>query len=149
MEECSSVVITVISGVLVYLIGEVLNEVWLKPLQQYKELKQKIASDIIFYGDCSFNGKADTYTESFRQKGKEAEQKYRMDAAELAGFAETISWIRVGIPSKKKLNEASKALIGMSNVLFRKESTRFLTDYSEEVRTKLKLTGSLGKRSKK
>ena len=33
--------ITVISGVLVYMCGELLNTIWLKPLQDYKLLKNK------------------------------------------------------------------------------------------------------------
>ena len=32
-----SIIVTVISGVLVFIIGQILTSIWLTPLQQYKE----------------------------------------------------------------------------------------------------------------
>ena len=42
--------ITVISGVLVYMFGELLNTIWLRPLQEYKNIKSNIAKCLVFYG---------------------------------------------------------------------------------------------------
>lgn len=35
-----SIIVTVISGVLVFIIGQILTNIWLTPLRQYKELKR-------------------------------------------------------------------------------------------------------------
>lgn len=138
-ESVVAVVITVVSGVLVFLLGEIINEIWLKPLQKYKEIKQTIAFDLVYYADCSFNGCQQNYKPEFIQKGEDASNKYRRDAATLSGFIETLSWLKLFIPNKKKLHEASRALIGLSNSIFAKDSDKIIDMYSDEVRANLKL----------
>ena len=138
-ESVVTVVIAVVSGVLVFLLGEIINEIWLKPLQKYKEIKQTIAFDLVYYADCSFNGYQQNYTPEFIQKGEDASNKYRSDAATLSGFIETLSWLKLFIPNKKKLHEASKALIRLSNSIFVKDSDMKIHMYSDEVHANLKL----------
>ena len=138
-ESVVAVVITVVSGVLVFLLGEIINEIWLKLLQKYKEIKQTIAFDLVYYADCSFNGCQQNYTPEFIKKGEDASNKYRSDAATLSGFIESLSWLKLFIPNKKKLREASRALIGLSNSIFANDSDRIIHMYSDEVSSNLKL----------
>lgn len=111
--------ITVISGVLVYLFGELLNTIWLQPLQSYKKLKHDIAKNLSYY--------ANIYTNVMGRKNNNlgnndiyscTSDRFRELACELDGFMQTLARINVGIPPKKKLREASRLMIGLSNSLY-------------------------------
>ena len=41
-------VLTIVSGVLVYIIGEIVQTIWLHPLQKYKEIKHDIEVSLSF-----------------------------------------------------------------------------------------------------
>ena len=47
--------LTVISGVLIFVIGQLFNEYWLKPIQKYKELRAKISYFLCYYGNLYTN----------------------------------------------------------------------------------------------
>lgn len=49
MGNLTAILITVVSGVLVYIIGEILQTVWLTPLQKFKAIKHDIAVTLTFY----------------------------------------------------------------------------------------------------
>ena len=55
MKSLSSIIITVISGVLVFIIGQILKEIWLTPLQEYKKLKSKISFSLSYYAQYYSN----------------------------------------------------------------------------------------------
>lgn len=116
--------ITVISGVLVYMCGELLNTIWLKPLQDYKLLKNNIAKQLVFYANVYTNvsdGKNEN--EAYINLRLEVSDKLRWLACELEGFIQTLSWVKIGIPKKADLKDAVGELILLSNSLF--DSNRF------------------------
>lgn len=53
MGNLITILITVVSGVLVYIIGEILQTVWLTPLQKFKAIKHDIAVTLTFYARLS------------------------------------------------------------------------------------------------
>ena len=118
-ENVWTIVITVVSGVLVYIIGEILQTVWLAPLQKFKSIKHDVSVALTYYGRVSTNvidwANAD---EDLRREYGETADKLRELACEVKGFIETLSWFRLGIPSKKRLNEAYELLMLLSNSLF-------------------------------
>lgn len=116
-------VITVVSGVLVFIIGQYLLTIWVQPLQKYKELKQKISYSITYYAQYYNNVLDNHHSSIFEETSayKKGSDEIRKLASELRGFAETISWIHFGIPRKKVLYDTSSKLIGLSNSFFSSE----------------------------
>ena len=114
-----SIIITVVSGVLVYIIGEILQAVWLAPLQKFKSIKHDVSVALTYYARV-YTNVIDwvNANDSLRQEYSEASDKLRELACEVKGFIETLSWFKVGIPSKKRLNEAYELLMLLSNSLF-------------------------------
>lgn len=48
-ENVWAIIITVVSGVLVYIIGEILQTVWLAPLQKFKSIKHDVSVALTYY----------------------------------------------------------------------------------------------------
>ncbi len=116
MGNLTAILITVVSGVLVYIIGEILQTVWLTPLQKFKAIKHDIAVTLTFYARI-YTNKIDSNMSAIEEHS-EASDKIRNLSCELKGYIETLSWIKIGIPSKKKLFEAANLLMRLSNSLF-------------------------------
>lgn len=120
---------TIISGVIVYIICQYFYTVWLLPLQKYKEIKSRIVFALSYYANIYTNTinlsnyKIDK-DDSFKLKHDEASEEIRKLACELSGFIETLSWFKMGIPSKRNLKEASALLIRISNSVYASDSTR-------------------------
>ena len=111
--------ITVISGVLVYLLGELLNTVWLKPLWDFKNIKSEIAKHLVFYANVYTNVLDYSETDGdWKQLHFVASDKFRWLAAELEGFIQTLSWLKIGIPKIAELDNAVDNLILLSNCMF-------------------------------
>lgn len=116
-----TVVSGVIVGVLVFIVGQILTSIWLKPLQQYKDLKKETVYKLTYYANLYSNvidladfSDDDNYANEF----KVASDEMRKLSCSLKGFAETISWFKFGIPSKKTINEAADLIILLSNSFF-------------------------------
>lgn len=119
MEHLCSIVITVISGVLVYIIGQILKEIWLTPLQEYKKIKAKISFSLSYYAQY-YSNVVDFATcgEKTKETYKSASDEMRKISCELDGFIETLSWFKPCIPRKSKLYKASREIMGISNGFF-------------------------------
>ena len=116
-EQLTNLIITVLSGVGVYVISQWYTEFLLRPIQEYKNLKAKVAKQLVLYapfylepwiyddnGDCS--------------EWLIAEKTIRELAAEVAAFAEIKPYhvfVFYVIPSKSKLIEAHSLLIKLSD----------------------------------
>ena len=137
--------ITVLSGVLVYLLGELLNAIWLKPLHDFKGIKSEIAKQLVFYANVYTNvldGREDDG--AWKQLHSEASDKLRWLSAELEGFIQTLSWLKIGIPKKSRLKEAAAKLILLSNCLFDPtphKQNRENRETANEIRRLLKIYG--------
>lgn len=119
-EQLWNLTITVISGVVVYVICQWYTEFVLRPIHEYKQLKAKVAKLLVLHaqyysnpwiydsdGDCT--------------AWKTASAEMRELAADVAAFTEIkpSQWLVVcAIPSKKRLLEAQRYLIGLSNSFF-------------------------------
>ena len=106
------VFMTVISGVLVYAMSQLFNEYFLKPIQDYKNLRSKIAYSLTLYANLYMNP---VKNEDVKQEHKDASQEIRILSASVNAFIELRSKWNAFIPPKSELKEVSKALIGISN----------------------------------
>jgi len=109
---------TVISGVLVFMLGQIVVKFVIDPIKELKELLGEIQFSLIFYAQA-------IYTPVDDRAGEDAAQKVIRDlASKLRAKTEVIPWysffsrISKGfLPLKKNVMEASSQLIGLSNSL--------------------------------
>ncbi len=124
-EQLSAMFITITSGivvgVIVFIVGQILTSIWLTPLKQYKELKKEVVYKLSYYANLYSNvidladySDSDEYVEEF----KLASDDLRKTSCSLKGFAETVSWFRIGIPNQKTINEAAYLIMMLSNSFF-------------------------------
>ena len=97
--------LTVISGALVFILGQLFIEYILKPLQRYRSLRAKAAYCLIYYGN-----RYDLTTDIARDTAVEL----RKMAAELASFAIEKPVVVLSI-KRGFLEDASACFIGLSN----------------------------------
>lgn len=114
-----SMLLTIVSGVIVFVLCECIKEIWLEPLQEYKRLRQKTAKMLTLYANyyCNVIDLADA-TDAQIKKYDEAGKSLRELAADVEGFIECLSWFKPGIPAKKDLYRLSKEIICLSNSMF-------------------------------
>ena len=116
MNSFSGVFLTVISGVLVYILGQLFDEYYLKPIREYKQLKGKVAYVLTYY--------AQYYSNPFRlsadnaDRWENASEELRKTASDVIAFAQTKPAINFFIPNKKILSKVEHNLIYISNVCF-------------------------------
>lgn len=121
------VLYTVVSGVAVYVLGELFNEYYLKPVQKYKELKAKIAYELVLYS-CYYSNPINEVksVSTSNPQWDNASEELRKLAAETLAFAQIIPKINCVlrcIPAKNKFIEVEKNLIGLSNSLYNAHAT--------------------------
>lgn len=110
---------TILSGVCVFFLSQVCLEIFIKPIQEYKQLKRDISvcitknanyyTSILMYDKCP---------EEEKQKRLQISEETRFLASELRGFIEALPLFYVGIPRRKIIFDTSAELIGLSNGLF-------------------------------
>ena len=104
----SEIFLTVISGVLVFVLGQLFNEYFLKPIQSYKQLRAKIAYNLTLYAHFYMNPLKIT------QKNEDysnASYDLRKLAAEVDSMIELKPFGNFFIARKTTLREVSKNLI--------------------------------------
>ena len=118
--ELWNLLATILSGVGVYVVCEWYTEFALRPIQEYKKLKAKVAKLLVLHAQYYSNPRF--YDESENCPAwSAASDEIRELAAEVAAFAEIKPchlWVFLAIPRKKKLLEAQSYLIGLSNSFF-------------------------------
>lgn len=110
----------IISGVVVFVLGEWSRELWLAPLQRYKSIKEQIAYLLIHHKKWYMDpiDLKSVCTQSVADSYNQASNAISDIAAQLFGFAETLPKFHPGVPSAEKLKDAAQALIGLSNGLY-------------------------------
>lgn len=108
--------ITVLSGVLVYVLSQFVLEGIINPRKKYKQLRERIIYTITLYC-CYYHSPYNLLDEKQNVRGKEdyeeASREMRKIGAELAGYIGTIPRIR--FKKIKKLKEVLGSIIGISN----------------------------------
>ncbi len=132
-----TVISTVISGVLVYVLGLLFNEYFLKPIQNYKELKAKISYSLTFYANLYMNPISDS-----NEEYSKASLEIRKLASEIDALKELRPCGNIFMPNKKRLTITSKNLIGLSNNFCSPhpfEARKHNESYKKEIYKQLKI----------
>lgn len=107
---------TIIAGVVVFVLCEIAREIWLSPLQEYRSLKAEVSRTLIYY--ARYYANPIDVSHSLCDEYRLAADKIRTMAAKTYAYAEVVPLIRLGIPDPKKIAEAGRHLIGISNGFF-------------------------------
>ena len=111
---------TVLSGVSVFVIGQLIVKLAIEPIHEYRKLCGEIADALIFYANVSVRY---TNTGMPKELQEEAQRTYRRLAGQLYARAHVIrlypvwAFVRL-VPRRKDLAQASSSLIGLSNNVF-------------------------------
>jgi hypothetical protein len=134
---------TILSGVMVYLLGQYFHVVWLIPLQEYKKIRAEIARKLLLYANVYANVvRGDEKSEQWKNEHIQVMDQLRILAAELEGYIQTLHWFKLGIPSKKKLSQAVSHIVGLSNSCidpYPIEQSKMNHDTANEIRRLLRI----------
>lgn len=107
--------LTVIAGVLVYVISQLILECIINPRKQYKSLRERVTYTITLYC-CYYSNPYNLLRDNnvrTKEEYEKASNEMRKIGAELAGYIGTIPKIRKR--KIEKLDNVLHALIGISN----------------------------------
>jgi len=113
--------LTVVTGTLVFIIGQICLKLIIEPYLEQQKVISEIRYSLIFYGNV-YCRKEDVVNEEKFKKAIEAQQKYRALAGQLAAvnmFVHGYGFWRYFLfaPSKENIKIASTGLIGLSSSL--------------------------------
>ncbi|POP33381.1 hypothetical protein C3B58_07730 [Lactonifactor longoviformis] len=118
MKILLSTFLTIVSGSLVFIVGQIVVECYVKPMQEYKSIKSEISYILVYYANVFMNpvNKAEDnfFTDTWQTLYDEASKELRIAASKLAGFKQRKPFF----VKKDKVEMAQSALIGLSNGLF-------------------------------
>lgn len=137
-------VITVVSGVLVFILGQLFIEFIMKPIQEFKDIRARVSWALVYYANIYCNPQ-DKQKES--KKHNVAGEKLRMLAADLQAFVVRKPKLLKFFYNDKKILEASSELTGLSNSVYKSSSSDCIYDFIENRRkiiiSNLKLNGDI------
>ena len=130
---------TVFSGVLVFVISQLIIEKYVKPYDEYKALKGKVAFILIMYANlyCNPIEPLDEPQSFYQMERINAATDTRKTAAEVSAFKERVGRGMPGIPSKETLQVVSEELIRLSNAYTSTEPYK-IGEYNKSTAAKIK-----------
>lgn len=105
---------TVFTGVIVFVLSQLFVEFFLRPIQEYKKLKAKIAH-VVTSEACYYSNPSSKKNHDNEEDWYKAFKSLRSTAAEVKAFVYIKPRFNHFIPEKEALNEIAGCLIGLSN----------------------------------
>lgn len=130
---------TVLSGTLVFILGQIIQKFFLEPIQNYKKIIGEIDNRLKFHANiltnAGFNNEVITeITNSVRELSCKLESSYKQ-----IPLTKTLSYLNI-IQSPKEIADAAKELMSLSNAGGRKpDDIEKCNDSIDRVRTLLKI----------
>ena len=115
----------IFTGIIIFILSEVLKEVYFQPIQEYKRIKGHISSVLVYYANCYGNVMPSNRVNDLYDEGSKA---IRKAASDLASFVEVSSKTKPGIPKRETLKQVVSELIGLSNSFYCPDS-RYIHKY--------------------
>ena len=138
LESVLTAAITVIIGVTVYALGQMISKFVIEPIHKQDELRGEIADSLIYYADVYGNPGMNTPRHS------EAAEKFRQQASLLISKTALIrkyaffSWTGL-IPTMQNVLNSHANLIGLSNSVNSKGNSAQNVRWADEVRKFLRI----------
>mgnify|MGYP000986551967 CR=1 FL=1 len=137
MNSVCAMILTIVSGVIVFFVCEILREIWFVPLHEYLVVKGKIARALTFYNTYFENPCNQIYLEGKpKEEHETANTELRQLASELKGLSETIIFY-IRIPPKEKLNEIADELLKLAELIYKTENKEDCSEQIEETKKKV------------
>lgn len=128
----SNTFLTVISGVLVFIAGQLFNEYFLRPIQDYKKLRAKISYSLTYYADLYMD--PIKYQDDKDKRRANGSVKLRELSAEVRAIIELKPFGNIFIPKKKTLSDVAENLMGLSNGFFSHQDNIDYVEYNKKRR---------------
>jgi len=130
---------TVLSGVMIYVLGQFVVKLVIEPVQETKKAIAQISHSLIEYGDIIQNPGVPA-----KEKTVEVSQHLRMLSAQLHSHLFLVPCYRVTafvfrLPARDKILMAAKQLMGLSSAIFSKSDA-----YEEIAKRRAMICDSLG-----
>jgi hypothetical protein len=103
--------ITIIGGVTVYVLGQIISKFFIEPYHEYRKTVGEIAYTLTYYANVSA-------AQAKEELQDEASKAFRQNASRLKVTAFQIPFFRL-LPRFQSVMHASAGLIGLSNVVYR------------------------------
>lgn len=114
-ETILTILTSVITGIILLLITEMINMAWVKPLNNYKELVGEIICKLTYYSNMYTNVYYDENNEKMYNEYLSASDDVRRLASKTRGLAESRYKFQPFVSKKKDLFDISGYLIRISN----------------------------------
>ena len=129
LEALFGIIVTVLSGALIFIIQKAVDQMWIAHLNNYKKLKGEIAYHLVFLANVYSNPAS-----QMNDEYEKASKVFRELSASLAAFAEVRPALCLFVPSPSILKEASRELIGMSNGMYERDGRNTQVESNEKRR---------------
>lgn len=140
MEMFYTVLYTVLSGTLVYVLGQLISKIIINPIHEQREVVAEIADTLIYYANIfgihvSENDEANKAMNKFRSLSTKL-----LSRTHLVPFYFILQKMRIVI-SLKDIDNAHKNLIGLSNSVYQRENFNydFIDKRYEEIKKSLNI----------
>jgi len=127
-----TVFLTVLSGVLVFVLGQIFSKFFIEPIYEQKEIKGKISDALIFYANLYTNPKLGNEFDRPKERG-DATLLFRNLACELVSKTHMIpcykylSILQI-VTKRKNIFDAHHDLIGLSNSMYPSDHTQTINN---------------------
>lgn len=132
MSELITAFFTVLSGYLVFVLGQITINFFLNPIKHQKEIMGEIQDSVIYY--------ANVFSPMMNKKTcDEAEMKFRKLATQLVAATRVIPFYKqfhiiFGLPSIENIAAGHHSLVGLSNSVGKdKDSYKIMEDLKKEL----------------
>jgi len=125
MSEIFKIVLTAVTGVLVFVVGQLVAKFFIDPIYEQAKAIGGVAYSLIFYANVYANpGQAPT------EVADKASEILRQHASELMAKTHAVPWYSLWefiqiIPQQGHVKQASNELIGLSNSLYQERDHEF------------------------
>ena len=130
----ATIIISICTSAIVFVLTECIKEVLFTPYNEYKRVKAKITFLIVLNSNVYANPFKLDSSNNANSMYKRATDQTREAAAELYSIIEKRYKMNLFIPDSKKLKEAARQLIGLSNSLhFREDPSAVIESNSKRI----------------
>lgn len=127
--------LTIIGGVIVFVVGQIVNEFLIKPLLNYKKIIAEIDEELIFYSNIYSN--AGQFCIEHKEICSPASDRLRRLACSFSSaYKQLVMFKKLSVTEK---NKVMGDLIFLSNSLWRQNNIDHNLNKSEEIRKILKI----------
>lgn len=138
-----TIVLTVFSGVLIYVLGQIIMKIVIEPIQELKRELRELYEEMVYYSNIYSN--PDIESNEFKIELRKVSNILRKKASVIISYSSVIPWYthlsktRI-VPDLNSLEEIKKSLIGLSNIILTTQNVKHedISNLSDKIMKYLK-----------